>query len=96
MVHIEEIRVRAYYLWLGEGQPEGSELADWLVAEQTAFATEAVTAVVELDEPAPAEPKPKRKAAKPQAELAEAQAIATAAEPKKAAPKGRKKVAVAV
>jgi hypothetical protein len=95
MVHIEEIRVRAYYLWLDRGQRKGTELADWLEAEQSLFLPEAVTAIVELsDEPA-AEPKPKRKKSEPVAELAQAQGIATAAEPKKAA-KSRKKVAVAI
>jgi len=93
MVHIEEIRVRAYYLWLDRGCPKGSQLADWLEAEQSLFAPEAVVAVVELADEAPAEAKPKRKRNEPVAEAAQAQAIVSAAEPKKAA-KGRKKVAV--
>lgn len=57
MVRIEEIRVRAYHLWVAKGRPSDSALADWLEAERSVFQREGAVGLVEaavmLEVPAP-------------------------------------------
>ena len=61
MVRSDEIRVRAYHLWVAKGRPSDSVLADWLEAERSVFQREGAVGLVEaavmLEVPAP---KPKK------------------------------------